>query len=197
MQIKLPLILCALILALPHCSDSTESVHHRGGGDFANGGPQIERLAAYDSRRDRLEMESLPQLEEIDANLLRLFQMIQKKDLQSLPEMVHPGDGVFIDLKAHRSIPELKEDLEEQNGYFEQYYLNTGKLQKATGDDSQLSIHDLLEKNEVIKTEYYLEPGGTQVEVKFTLSSTPDQSFRLNNAVFIKRDNHWYFLQLL
>mgnify|MGYP001345594490 FL=1 len=60
-----------------------------------------------------------------------------------------------------------------------------------------MSLHELLNKNSRVYAEYYLEPGATQIEVRFFLGSTPEESFRINNAVLIQRDGEWYFLQLL
>lgn len=158
---------------------------------------KLERLAAYDSSRQELSPQEQPGLDAVDARLRTLFSMIDRQDLSGLPALVDPEKGVHVDLKAHRSVDELKQDLADPQGYFEKFYLNSKLLRESTGDDSQVSLHELLNKNSRVFTEYYLEPGGKQIEVRFRLGSTPNESYRVNNAVLIKRDGEWYFLQLL
>lgn len=157
----------------------------------------LERRAAFDTSRQKLDMDSLPQLDAVDQRLKTLFRMIDDRDLNGLDKMVFPGEGVHIDLKAHRTVSELKAELAEPEGYFQKFYLDSELLRKTTGDPSQMSLHELLNKNSRVYAEYYLEPGATQIEVRFFLGSTPEESFRINNAVLIQRDGEWYFLQLL
>lgn len=157
----------------------------------------LERAAAYDSNRQKLEMEQLQELDAVDGRLKELFSMIDERDLSGLPDMIHPSEGVHIDLKAHRTRKEVRAELQKSEGYFQRFYLDSQLLRQTTGDDGQISLHELLNKNERIFTEYYLEPGGSQIEVRFRLGSTPEESYRINNAVLIKRDGQWYFLQLL
>jgi hypothetical protein len=157
---------------------------------------EIVRRAAYDSNRSLLELENRPELDAVDARLQSLFTMIDERNLTGLPGMVYPAEGVFIDLKAHRTMDQLKSELEQPAGYFEKFYLNSQLLRDETRDQGQVSLHELLNQNARVYTEYFLEPGGTQIEVRFFPGSTPDEAFRLNNAVFILRENTWYFLQL-
>ncbi len=158
---------------------------------------RLERKAAFDTSRQKLDMESISELDAVDRRLQTLFRMIDDRDLSGLEKMVYPGEGVHVDLKAHRTVAELKDELAEPEGYFQKFYLDSELLKKSTGDPSQMSLHEILNKNSRIFAEYYLEPGTTQIEVRFYLGSTPEESFRINNAVLIKRDGQWYFLQLL
>lgn len=188
-----------LLLCLSSCEDKTsdrgaDPVVDRGSEEVAL---KLERLAAYDSNRQELNLEEQPSLDAVDARLKTLFSMIDKQDLSGLPALVDPEEGVHVDLKAHRTVDELKKDLADPRGYFEKFYLDSDLLRKSTGDESQISLHELLNKNSRVFAEYYLEPGGTQVEVRLRLGSTPDESYRINNAVLIKRDGQWFFLQLL
>ncbi|MEQ8350068.1 MAG: hypothetical protein RH862_01200 [Leptospiraceae bacterium] len=157
----------------------------------------LERRAAFDTSRQKLDMKKLPQLDAVDRRLKSLFRMIDEQDLSGLEKMVYPGEGVHVDLKAHRTVEELQKELADPDGYFQKFYLDSDLLKETTGDPSQMSLHELLNKNSRVFAEYYLEPGASQIEVRFYLGSTPEESFRINNAVLIQRDGSWYFLQLL
>ncbi|MBU42594.1 MAG: hypothetical protein CMN76_05205 [Spirochaetaceae bacterium] len=191
-----------MLLSLSACDGKTDSGSDSRTKDpvvdrSANGASlKLERRAAFDTTRQRLEMSELPQLDAVDKRLETLFQMIDRRDLTGLEKMVYPGEGVHVDLKAHRTVPELKKELSQPDGYFQKFYLDSQLLRQSTGDSSQVSLHELFNKNSRVQAEYYLEPGATQIEVRFYLGSTPEENFRVNNAVLIQREGEWYFLQL-
>lgn len=130
-------------------------------------------------------------LYELLESLRMLISMTEKKDLAHLPTMISKKEGVFIDLKAHVSYDQLVKEVAKPDGYFQNFYFDTDRLRKRTGDETQISVRDLLLSTRRIRVDLFKDPGGKRCEMKLHLLDHPELDFRLNNPVFIKEGGAW------
>jgi hypothetical protein len=126
-----------------------------------------------------------------------LVDCIFNENLAPIGQHIHPERGVFIDLKAKMTRADFDDQTKMQSEYFQKFYFSGEELREKTGDSEQLSVKEILAANDTVLLEFYVETGAQQVEVSFKLKETPEHDFRLNNLVFIKVENRWYFLQLI
>ncbi len=134
-------------------------------------------------------------VESVGGLLTRLVEMTFQQDFSALPEMVDRQEGLWVDLKAHRSYYQLRADLQNPRSYLRIAYLDTAGLRAMTGNPASLSVRDVLRTTRTLRADLYIDPAGS-CEAKLQLVDAPDRSYYLNNPVFIRRDGEWFILRL-
>ncbi|MBX7058648.1 MAG: hypothetical protein K1X75_11330 [Leptospirales bacterium] len=130
------------------------------------------------------------------ALLDAMVQMTFRQDLSELPQRVSQQDGLWVDLKAHRSFAELQAELADPGSYLRTAYLDTRGLRALSGNESSLSVRDVLRTTRKLRATLFMEASGQTCEAKLELADAPERSYYLNNPIFIKRDGVWYILRL-
>jgi hypothetical protein len=157
----------------------------RGGVVFPSGG--VPATANPTLQRD---------IKEITSILRGLVEMTAQKDFSKLPALVSPRLGLYVDLKAHKSYPDLLKEIEKKEGYFHSFYFDTESLRRETQDSTQLSVRDVLLRSGSIRIDFFFDSGGGQCEVRFHLEKNPGEEYRLNNPLFIRESGEWKLLRL-
>lgn len=127
--------------------------------------------------------------------LQRLMLLVDQERLVDLPAMVSPDRGVYVDLKSHRKSEDLAREISDPAGYLNLYYLDTAGLRENTGDETQLSVRDVLRTTRTIKVDFFRE-SEDEIELKLHLVDNMDESYRLNNPVFIREGERWLVYRL-
>lgn len=136
-------------------------------------------------------------VKEIHGLLRGMFEAVEKKDLSSLNGMIDARKGVWVDLKAEKTAAEFAADLADPAGYVNTYYLNTEALRRHTGENDQKALHDLIEESTRIRADLFFQ--ADECEVRLTIEKPERleaQSYRFNNAYFIKEGGRWYLYRL-
>jgi hypothetical protein len=130
------------------------------------------------------------------ALLVNIVDLLDRGDLPELARHVSRSEGLYVDLKAHRSYAEVVRDLADPDGYIRTYYLDTPKLRERTGEPEQLAVLDVLRLTRVVTADVYMQSDGRQCELRLRLEDAPSKSYYLNNPVFILENGRWYIHQL-
>jgi len=144
--------------------------------------------------------EAVKRDEDVKAihGLLRgMFEAVEKKDLSSLNGMIDARRGVWVDLKAEKTAGEFAADLADPAGYVNTYYLNTDALRRHTGENDQKALRDLIDESDRIRADLFFQ--ADECEVRLTIEkpeSLEAQSYRFNNAYFVKEGGRWYLYRL-
>lgn len=136
-------------------------------------------------------------VKEITGMLQRMFTGIQNENLSDLNGMVHREKGIWIDLKAKKTAEAFSADLADPDGYVNTYYLDTEGLRRRTNDVDQKSLRDVIQESERIRADLFFQ--GDECEVRLTIEkpeAMESQSYRFNNAYFIKEEGRWYLYRL-
>ncbi len=128
--------------------------------------------------------------------LLRLIEMVNRKDWSGLPDLVSPQKGIYVDLKGFRSLADLRHDVADRKSYLYVFYHNTEDLRAFTHDPGQIAVRDVLLSTDQIRVDYYFEEGGQQCEMRLHLVGNEGEDFRLNQPVFILEGGVWKVYRL-
>ncbi|MBW7856772.1 MAG: hypothetical protein H3C43_00335 [Leptonema sp. (in: Bacteria)] len=144
------------------------------------------------------EQVSRPEdVKQITYILRDIFDSIQEKDLSRLPNYVNSNKGIWVDLKAEKTMSEFEQDIANPLGYVNVYYLNTNELQNRTNDTTQKSIYDLINSSKKINADFFFQQN--ECEVRLTIQDPKeltDESYRFNNAYFIENNGKWFLYRL-
>lgn len=133
--------------------------------------------------------------EQIMALLRSVFGAIESKDLSSLPGMVHPGRGIYTDLKVLRTPAEFAADIQNAEGYVNTYYILGDRLRQHTEDAGQKSLREVIASVDQVRADLYFD--GDECEVRLTiLGDQSAESYRFNNPYFVKQADRWYLFRL-
>ena len=125
-----------------------------------------------------------------------LLAMLEAQEIRGLARHVSPNRGLYVDLKAHRSLGDIQKDLSDPEGYLQTYYLNTETLRSRTEDPGQLAVRDILRLTRVVTADVYMQADRKQCELRLRLEDAPSKSYYLNNPVFIKENEEWFIYRL-
>lgn len=157
-----------------------------------------ERLVAGQAvNRSNEAVNREDDVKEIHGLLREMFDAVEKKDLSSLNGMIDARKGVWVDLKAEKTAAEFAADLADPAGYVNTYYLNTEALKRRTGESDQKALRDLIDESDRIRADLFFQ--SEECEVRLTIEkpeSLKAQSYRFNNAYFIKENGRWYLYRL-
>jgi len=136
-------------------------------------------------------------VKEINHILSTVYHAIEIKDLSVLSDLIDAERGIWVDLKAHKTKNEFVTDIADYNGYVNSYYLNTAAIKARTGEKDQKSLYDVISESQLIKADFFFQ--GDECEVRFTIEkpeSMTDESYRFNNAYFVKDNGKWFLFRL-
>lgn len=125
----------------------------------------------------------------------RFYTALKTKEVVAVSKLIDQKSGVYVDLKAKRSYAEFVAELQNPDGYFVLFFLETKRLRKFTNDKKQVAVRDILRKARSIEVEFHFNKKEDLCEVK--LKPNGKFNFRLNNPVFIFRNTRWYFYRLM
>lgn len=181
---------CFVLLALPALA-----VCRKTGPKMYDASPEIVTGKIYweDPHPRPVEEQTIY---EITRLMNVVMAMVDRKDLRSLPEYVSKEKGLYVDLKAHRTYKDLLKEVEKEDGYLQNFYLNTEALRKSTSNPSQNSVRDILRTTRKLQADFYMEGGSRECELKLHLLDNPEWSYMLNNPVFIKEGDQWKIYRL-
>lgn len=131
------------------------------------------------------------------AQLERLIGMVHNRNLKDLPDMVHPDEGLYVDLKARRSRSEIEAAVQDPESYLNVYFLDTEALRRERPEDpDRISVREALHLTRTLKADLYMSSSGDFCEVRLSLEDAPSRSYFLNNPVFLQEDDQWYVHRL-
>lgn len=160
---------------------------------------QFEDRLVLGSVLDRTNQETTrpEDVKQITYILRDIFDSIQRRDLSQLPNYVNPEKGIWVDLKAEKTMAEFEQDIANPLGYVNVYYLKTTELQNRTNDNTQKSLYDLINDSTKIKADFFFQHN--ECEVRFTIQEPKElteESYRFNNAYFIENNGKWFLYRL-
>ncbi|MCB1178861.1 MAG: hypothetical protein KDK36_14850 [Leptospiraceae bacterium] len=178
-------ILIIFIFLYANCSVQTREM------DSPGEGIDIKIKSIYSAR-------GVKRPKDADKEILDKFHILVdltlKKDYSSLPSLVNPKRGIYVDLKSHWSFNQLKEELKNPESYLETFYFSQEKLNKETGGGSY-TVRNLLIMAEKLEIELFFETEDScEIKVKFLKNKSKE--FDLNNPYFIRIDGKWYLYRL-
>ena len=207
LSILTPLLVLATLAHCDQAADETK-VAARGGESVS-----IAALKRYD-QMPAIELGTIHGADEnvdqakIAGDVLDLMRAIfhemqqasphgdESGDLAKLLEWVSPGEGLYVDLKAHRTHGAVASDLADPQGYIRTYYLNTERLRERASSQEQLAVRDVLKLTRTVTADVYLQEDGRQCELRLRLDDAPSKSYYLNNPVFIHENGKWFIYRL-
>ena len=122
-----------------------------------------------------------PELNAITKVLSKLVLAFHQRNVQKIQELVHPREGLYVDLKAHWSYRRLIKEIQSGRGYLYEVLLS---------EQDPFSLYKTLQSNSQIELDYYLKEN--MCELKLHLVRRPEDSYLLNNPIFIYRGKQWY-----
>ncbi len=125
----------------------------------------------------------------------KLINYTIQKDYSRLPDLILPEKGLFIDLKGHLGVEELKKEILKSDSYFEVFFFNRSLLAKEKNNSDVRTVRDLLFLAGELRMEYYYE-SDSSVEVKLRFRDNKKYENELNNLYFIKSGKNWYVYRL-
>ncbi len=134
--------------------------------------------------------------EKLTSLIQEILTGIREGDSAPLLNAVDPETGIYVDYDAHRTFSVFKKEMQDTGSFPYAVLFDSKKLKEITDDRGQKSIRHVLLKNRSVSLEIFLEGSGERAEVKFTADSTPGESFRFNNAVFIFKNDRWVIWQM-
>ncbi|WCL48097.1 hypothetical protein [Leptospira sp. GIMC2001] len=133
---------------------------------------------------------------EIEWILRLLAESIIDENLEPVLIHINEEEGIWVDLKAHWTKKQFREEWNEKNGYFQTYFFSTELLRKQKSNTTSLSVKDILLKSEGFSLDFYFE-SKEECEVDIIFNSSSPLEGDLSNPVFRKIGNRWYLYRLL
>ena len=125
------------------------------------------------------------ELSAITKGLAELLLAIRQRKPQKIQKLVHPQEGLYVDLKAHWSYKRLVKEIQSGRGYLYEVLLS---------EQDPASLYQTLNSHTQIELDYYLKK--ELCELKLHLPQRPEDSYRLNNPIFIYKGKQWYVYRL-
>lgn len=130
-------------------------------------------------------------IEDISLIISDVTQMVVDGSFEGLEQYIDPEEGLYVDLRAHRSYEQILEDLANPDSYLNSFFLN------ERGEDS---IYYLLNNADFLELDFYFEAGARQCDVtirplKGIFRRSTGRPEMLNNMVFVYRDG-WKMAQI-
>jgi len=189
-------VLLATAFLLMSCEGQDDSGRELSELRRYDASPEVEIGVIY-WQTDLSPGEQREAVEPVAEALEKVVRMVYNRNLESLPEMVHPQDGLYVDLKAHRTLPEVREAVADPESYLNVYFLDTDALRAERPEDpDRISVRDVLRLTRTLQGDFYMSRDGDFCEVRLTLKDAPSRSYFLNNPVFIKENGEWYVHRL-
>ena len=129
------------------------------------------------------------------AILSELVRMVDTQDLRGLPALVSQKQGLWVDVKAHRSYADLLREVNRRDGYLQKFLLDSEQLRRLTQDERSISIRDVLRYTDIVRADFYMLSDGS-CEVELFLEQYPPYKHHLNQPAFIKEGDQWKLLRL-
>ncbi|WP_411822376.1 hypothetical protein [Leptospira sp. 'Mane'] len=124
-----------------------------------------------------------------------LFQSICLGNLDSLPNLIYPEMGLFVDAKAHWSKEEVLTDLKNKDGYFNVYFFDSVKLDEKKGTKGNLTIQQALVSSNGIFVDFHFD-SSSESELQFRFYENPKNVRYLINPIFGKFEGRWLLLRM-
>ena len=145
-------------------------------------------------------------LKQITQLLAKLSKSISEQNPSLLLSLIHPEQGVYVDLKAHWSYKRLQKEIgitKRASKVMNKKPANYLSTAIYLGTKDGTSLYEVLQLTKQIEVDYYLQinPKSKKYslqscELKLHLTDEPDASYQLNNPVFLLLDNKWYLYRL-
>ena len=129
------------------------------------------------------------------AILRELVRMVDAQNLKDLPQFVSREQGLWVDVKAHRSYAELLREVGRRDGYLQKFFLDSEQLRRSTKDERSMSVRDVLRHTDTVRADFYMLSDGS-CEVELFLEQYPAYKYHLNQPAFVKEGNTWKLLRL-
>ncbi|PJZ48913.1 hypothetical protein [Leptospira saintgironsiae] len=133
--------------------------------------------------------------EEILKLLQRLVSGTISKDLNFLPEVVSPKDGIYLDVKGNWTREQLIQELSTPDNYFRIYFFDRELLEKQKNSKEVRTVRDLFLSSGGIEVDFYYE-SKSACELKLKFKENQKLERELINPYFIKQDGKWYLFRL-
>ncbi len=184
-----------LILAAVACKESPSGEKEKYPKVYRSAPPKVVTGAItwyekHTPEQERAEVAAVAKL------LQKVIELVDRKELAGLPNLVSKKRGLWIDLKTHRTHAQLRSEIENPDSYLNRFYLDTKKLREYKQDDDALSVRDVLRHTGKLKFNFYMEPGAKEAELRLFLVDYPPYNYQLNFPVFIKEDGTWKIFRL-
>lgn len=148
------------------------------------------RKSGKDGPEDRAEAARVLEL------MRELLGLLATENLAGLNDHISRSQGLYVDLKAHKTFAEIEKDVRNPTGYLRTYYLNSESLRERTDEPEQLAIRDVFKLTRVVTADVYLQSDRKQCELRLRLEDAPSKSYYLNNPVFIQENGQWFIYRL-
>lgn len=133
--------------------------------------------------------------QEIEILFQKLVQATLDKNLESISDHIHPGLGIWVDLKAHWSKEEFIKTFQNKDNYFEIYFYSSPKLRIQKQNDTSWAVRDILILAKGIGIDYYFN-ASSDCELDLLFDANQELEGDLANPVFRKQGGKWYIYRL-
>ena len=116
------------------------------------------------------------ELRAVTQLLALLLRAITERKPGKIQELIHPTEGLYVDLKAHWSFVRLRKEIQSGRGYLYEVLLS---------QKDPLSVYRTLKRASQIEVDYYLKESA--YELQLHLKKRPQASYRFNNPVFMQK----------
>ncbi|MEM7183477.1 MAG: hypothetical protein AAF518_21395 [Spirochaetota bacterium] len=133
---------------------------------------------------------------EIQALLQAVIDAILQENWKTLPQMVHPERGLFVDLKAHWSYEKVSKEVSRKDSYLAVYFFDKKRLQAQKRTKDVETVKEILLRSGGLDMDFFFIDS-KNCEVKLSFHKNQSYSTDLNSPYFIKMDGKWYIYRLL